>query len=150
MSKRNHIPESVKKQCVEMALEGMTYKEVYKTYYSKHYNTKFSGFRSCIKRWKKKYLEDKKYIEDTIGISNSMIKSVPNEENAVSIIFVDEDKITAYPIGTKEELGYYIDIPLNKEKHAEVQFEDYFICYVESENGIAKIMDLYEYLSKIY
>ena len=93
---------------------------------------------------------DKKYIEDTIGISNSMIKSVPNEENAVSIIFVDEDKITAYPIGTKEELGYYIDIPLNKEKHAEVQFEDYFICYVESENGIAKIMDLYEYLSKIY
>lgn len=65
MSKRNYIPESVKKQCVEMALEGMTYKEVYKTYYSKHYNTKFSGFRSCIKRWKKKYLEDKKYIEET-------------------------------------------------------------------------------------
>ena len=93
---------------------------------------------------------DKKYIEDTIGISNSLIKSVPNEEKAVSIIFVDEDKITSYPIGTKEELGYYIDIPLNKEKHAEVKFEDYFVCYVESENGVAKIMDLYEYLSKIY
>lgn len=93
---------------------------------------------------------DKEYIEKTIGISNGFIKDVPNEEDAVSIIFTCEGKITAYPQGTKDELGYYIDIPLNKEKHAEVQFEDYFICYVESENGIAKIMDLYEYLSKIY
>ena len=93
---------------------------------------------------------DKEYIEKTIGISNKFIKSVPNEENAVSIIFMCEGKITAYPQGTKEDLGYYIDIPLNKEKHTEVNFEEHLVCYVESENGIAKIMDLYEYLVKIY
>ena len=61
---------------------------------------------------------DKEYIEKTIGISNKFIKSVPNKDDAVSIIFVEQGKITAYPQGTKEELGYYIDIPLNKEKHA--------------------------------
>ena len=93
---------------------------------------------------------DKKYIEETIGISNRFIKDVPDEDNAVSIIFTCQGKITAYPQGTKEELGYYIDIPLNKEKHAEVKYTDNFICYVESENGIAKIMDLFEYMSKIY
>lgn len=93
---------------------------------------------------------DKEYIEKTIGISNKFIKSVPNKDDAVSIIFVEQGKITAYPQGTKEELGYYIDIPLNKEKHAEVKNIDNLICYVESENGIAKIMDLFEYLSRIY
>ena len=93
---------------------------------------------------------DKEYIEKTIGISNKFIKSVPNEENAVSIIFTSEGKITAYPQGTKEELGYYIDLPLNKEKHAEIQNIDNLVCYVESEEGIARIVDLYEYLSEIY
>ena len=93
---------------------------------------------------------DKEYIEKTIGISNKFIKDVPDDENAVSIIFTCENKITAYPKGTKEELGYYIDIPLNKEKHAEVKNSDMMVCYVEGENGIAHIMDLYEYLAKIY
>lgn len=93
---------------------------------------------------------DKEYIEKTIGISNGFIKDVPNEEDAVSIIFTCEGKITAYPKGTKEELGYYIDLPLNKEKHAEVKNSDMMVCYVEGENGVAHIMDLYEYLAKIY
>lgn len=93
---------------------------------------------------------DKEYIEKTIGISNKFIKSVPNEDNAVSIIFTCEGKITAYPQGTKEELGYYIDLPLNKEKHAEIQNIDNLECYVESEEGIARIVYLYEYLSEIY
>lgn len=93
---------------------------------------------------------DKEYIEKTIGISNKFIKSVPNEDNAVSIIFVEQGKITAYPQGTKEELGYYIDLPLNKEKHAEVQNIDNLVCYVESENGVARIVDLFQYLAEIY
>ena len=93
---------------------------------------------------------DKEYIEKTIGISNRFIKDVPDEDNAVSIIFTCKGKITAYPTGTKEELGYYIDLPKNKERHAEVQYVDNLICYVESENGIARIMDLFEYLSRIY
>lgn len=47
------IPIEDKRKCVEMANSGMTTREVYTEYYSKHYDLSFDSFKRQLKRWKK-------------------------------------------------------------------------------------------------
>ena len=50
------IPIEVKKKCIELN-QNMTAREVYKDYYSKHYDLSFDSFKRQLKRWKKKNKE---------------------------------------------------------------------------------------------
>ncbi len=57
------IPIRVKKKCIEMSSQGMTSRQIYTEYYSKHYSTAYEGFRSMLKRWKKKSFADNEILE---------------------------------------------------------------------------------------
>ena len=56
------IPIEVKKKCIDMA-QGMTAREVYTQYYSLIYDTSYNGFRSMLKKWKRKSYADDKILE---------------------------------------------------------------------------------------
>ncbi|MFY9379207.1 MAG: hypothetical protein WAP07_03065 [Acutalibacteraceae bacterium] len=45
------IPIEDKRKCVEMANSGMTTREVYTEYYSKHYDLSFDSLKRQIKRF---------------------------------------------------------------------------------------------------
>jgi len=57
------IPVEVKKKCIDMAKTGMTAREIYTDYYSQTYDTSFDGFRSMLKKWKRKVKADDKILE---------------------------------------------------------------------------------------
>lgn len=59
----NIIPITVKKKCIEMAKQGKTSREIYTEYYSIMYDTRYTGFRSMLKRWKKKVQADDELLE---------------------------------------------------------------------------------------
>lgn len=59
------IPKEVKKRCIEMALSGLNSRQIYDQYYSKSHTTAYEGFRSMLKKWKRKYRADEKYLEET-------------------------------------------------------------------------------------
>lgn len=63
MSNVNIISVSVKKKCVEMANQGLTSSQIYTQYYSSLYDTRYTGFRSALKRWKKKSYSDNEILE---------------------------------------------------------------------------------------
>ena len=56
------IPIEVKKKCIELN-QNMTAREVYKDYYSKHYDLSFDSFKRQLKRWKKKVIADDELLE---------------------------------------------------------------------------------------
>lgn len=56
------IPIEVKKKCIELN-QNMTAREVYTSYYSKHYDLSFDSFKRQLKRWKKKAQADDKILE---------------------------------------------------------------------------------------
>ncbi len=49
----NTIPMEVKQRCVELTKQGLTAREVFVQYYSKHCDTNYDSFRTLLKRWKK-------------------------------------------------------------------------------------------------
>jgi len=129
---RNIIPIEVKKKCVEMSRRGKTYKEIYKQYYSKLYDTKYTGFRSMIKRWKKKSYADTEILEtgnldyrftphgttvqiDRNGeIVQSWIKSKTEDRLFLELIENIEQlpKIKPVDIDIKQVEDYMLEIPL--------------------------------------
>lgn len=57
------IPISVKKKCIELQSQGLTSREVYTQYFSSISNTKYSGFRVMLQKWKRKIQADDSILE---------------------------------------------------------------------------------------
>jgi len=49
----NSISKEVKLKCIELAKQGLTAREIYNQYYCLSHGTKYSGFNSMLKRWKR-------------------------------------------------------------------------------------------------
>src|SRR5690554_1907415 len=99
----NVIPLSVKKKCIEMTMQGMTSKEVYIKYYSKYYNTSYEGFRSMLKRWKKKVYADNEILEN----GNLGYKFTPH---ATTMQVNGDDDIVQSWIKGKSEDNIYLEL----------------------------------------
>lgn len=104
--------------------------------------------------WDKMYVfnsgVEKEFIEDTIGVSNSLIKDVPIEENTTCVIFVKDDKITAYPCGSFETIGYKINIPMVNEKYGVIDYDEHLIFYADNTEGIVELTEFTLYLKNFY
>ena len=61
--KTNDIPISVKRECIRLHRAGLTSREIYDQYYSRDYDTAYSGFMSMLKVWKKKVDIDTELLE---------------------------------------------------------------------------------------
>ena len=57
------IPIGVKKKCIELQSQGLTSREVYTQYFSSIFDTKYSGFRVMLQKWKKKIQADDTILE---------------------------------------------------------------------------------------
>lgn len=97
------IPIEVKKRCVQMTKGGMTSREVYATYYSKMYSTKYEDFRSMLKRWKKKVNADDALLEK----GNLSYGFTPN---ATTVQVNSEGEIVQSWIKSKAEDRLYIEL----------------------------------------
>lgn len=59
------IDLEIKRKCIEMAEEGLTSKEIYRTYFSKvHEGMNWETFRHHLRRWRKKRMADPKTLEN--------------------------------------------------------------------------------------
>lgn len=67
--------------------------------------------------------KSKKEIETHIGIKNSKLK--PSHSNEMSIIFIKDNKITAYLQGNKNEKGYYLDLAEGEYLEEELKLKNY-------------------------
>ena len=141
---------------MQLQKEGLTVKEIYTTYYSKHYDTAFSGFKSMLSKWKKKYQADSKHLEggslqygfkphattvqvDSEGkVVQSWIKSKAND--AVFMELIETIK-TMEPfeykaIELEEAQDYMLEIPLF-DMHFGIA--DYFY-YMRTQREITRII----------
>ena len=48
------IPQEIKDQCLKLSMKGKNSKEIYNSYYSKHYNTSLDSFKRNLRNWKKR------------------------------------------------------------------------------------------------
>lgn len=83
----------------------------------------------------------KEEIEKIIGFKNSKIKDVLSDEE-VSVIFVKDDKITAYPQLNENVLGYNFDIIPEGKTYGVIHNYEYAVMYVHSKNNVIQIADL--------
>lgn len=113
----NIIPIEVKKKCVEMAKQGKTAREIYTEYYSIMYDTRYTGFRSMLKRWKKKVQADDELLET----GNLGYNYTPH---ATTVQINSDGEIVQSWIKSKAEDSLYIELIENIKNLPKLEIEE--------------------------
>lgn len=127
---RNVIPIEVKRKCVELANNGLSAREIYKDYYSKHCNTKFDSFRRMLRRWKNKVEVDDEILE-TGNLSYNFIP------HATTVQINSDGEIVQSWIKSKAEDRLYIELIENIKQLPKIQKVD--VKHKESEPYMLEI-----------
>jgi hypothetical protein len=155
------IPIEVKKKCVEMAKNGMTAREVYTNYYSKHYDLSFDSFRRQLKRWKKKVQADDEILEtgnlsynfkphattvqiDKNGeIVQSWVKSKAEDNLYIELIenIKNLPEFKPIPKRNKQVVDRMLEIPFDDMHWGVATFED----YLETLQDTLEIIEAHQY-----
>ena len=126
---RKFIPQKVKKECVRLHQEGMTAREIYTTYFTKHHkNSNFNTFHRALRRWK-----DKKQADDKILDTGNLSYGFTPHATTVQI---DRDgEIVQSWIKSKAEDSLFLELidtignlpPLDFEIDTPKQADDYML-----------------------
>lgn len=106
---RNVISVEVKKKCIELSNQGLTAKEIYTQYYSKEFDTKFSGFKRMLRKWKKKIQTD----EEILDTGNLMYDFVPH---ATTVQINANNEIVQAWVKSKTEDRLFLELIENIQK----------------------------------
>ena len=87
----------------------------------------------------------KSEIEEVIGFKCSTITDVPNDNNEVSYIFVDDGKIATYIKGNVKDLGYRINIPRENDTYGVIHYYEWGVFVAENVEGIINLTDIMIY-----
>lgn len=142
--KYNNVTASVKRKCVEMARSGKTYREIYTEYYSKHYDTKYEGFRSMIKRWKKKTHADDELLESGnlgYGFQAHATTVQLNKDGEIIQSWIksrSEDNLYLELIENIKNLDIAVEVPKSNREVTDRMLE---ITFDDMHFGIAKYED---------
>lgn len=120
----------VKKKCVEMSQSGMTAREVFTQYYSKYYDTSFDGFRSMLKKWKRKVKADEKILE----VGNLEYKFMPY---ATTVQVNKDGQITQSWIKSKANDSLLLELIETVKNNT--PYEKIEIVYKEEAKGMLEI-----------
>lgn len=144
---KNIIPIEVKKKCIELSKTGMTAREVYNQYYSKLHDTKYSGFRSMLQRWKRKVKVDDKILET----GNLNYNFTPN---ATTVQINKDGEIVQSWIKSKAQDSLFIELIENIKKLPKIEIETIELSNVEEYMLEIPLYDMhwgiadYEYYKK--
>ena len=114
----SRIPIEIKRRCVELSERGLNSRQIYDQYYSKHRDTKYSGFRNMLSRWKNKTYADRYLLES----ANLDYKFAPHD----STVQIDgQGKIVQAWIKQKADDNVYhelIEAIQQNTEHKKVEF----------------------------
>ena len=130
----------------------MTVREIYTSYYSKHYDTAFSGFNSMLKNWRKKHQADSKHLE----AGNLQYKFQPH---STTVQVNSDGEVVQSWIKSKANDAAYLELieaiktmePIIHEAHEITTPEDYMleIPLFDMHFGIADYLYYTQTLSEI-
>ena len=155
------IPISVKKKCIELQSQGLTSREVYTQYFSSISDTKYSGFRVMLQKWKRKIQADDTILETAnLGygfvphdatvqvnskgeITQSWVKSKASDSLYLELIENIKNLSAFPPIEKKkaEPIDRMLEITFDDAHFGVATFED----YIETLQDTITIIESHQY-----
>jgi len=112
------IPLEVKKKCIQLQKQGLNSKQIYTQYYSKLYNTKYSGFRTMMQAWKRKIELDDEILE----VGNLSYGFTPH---STTVQIDRHGEIIQSWIKSKSEDSLYLELIENIKRLPNIEHEEY-------------------------